>query len=69
MDNLKIYCMCLDNNYLKIVKKLSYVPVGLKNNNFSKECILDNSLVNIYKKNIKFNYRLLDFYKESNVDK
>jgi hypothetical protein len=51
MDNLKIYCMCLDNNYLKIVKKLSYVPVGLKNNNFSKEWILDNSLVNISKKN------------------
>ena len=51
MDDLKIYCMCLDNNYLKIVKKLGYVPVGLKNNNFSKEWILDNNLVNISRKN------------------
>ena len=51
MDDLKIYCMCLDNNYLKIVKKLSYVPVGLKNNNFSKEWILDNNLINISRKN------------------
>ena len=35
MDNLKIYCMCLENNYLDIVKKLNYIPVGLKNKNFS----------------------------------
>ena len=51
MDNLKIYCMCLDNNYLDIVKKLNYIPVGLKNKNFSKEWLTDNTLDNISKKN------------------
>ncbi len=51
MDNLKMYCMCLENDYLSIVKKLNYIPVGLKNKNFSKEWILDNTLENISEKN------------------
>ncbi len=51
MNNLKIFCMCLDNDYLRIVKKLNYIPVGLKNTNFSKEWLLDNTLDNISQKN------------------
>ena len=51
MLNLKIYCMCLDNSYLETVKKLNYIPVGLKNKNFSSEWTLDNTLINISKKN------------------
>jgi hypothetical protein len=51
MNNLKIFCMCLDNDYLDIVKKLNYIPVGLKNKNFSKEWLLDNTLDNISEKN------------------
>ena len=51
MDNLKIFCMCLDNKYLDIVKKLNYVPVGLKNKNFSSEWLQDNTLDNISFKN------------------
>ena len=51
MDNLKIFCMCLDNEYLNIVKKLNYIPVGLKNKNFSNEWLLDNTLKNISEKN------------------
>ena len=51
MDNLKIYCMCLENNYLDIVKKLNYIPVGLKNKNFSNEWLLDDTLENISEKN------------------
>ncbi len=51
MDKLKIYCMCLDNDYLKVVKKLDYIPVGLKNKNFSNEWLRDNTLKNISKKN------------------
>jgi hypothetical protein len=43
--------MCLDNNYLDVVKKLNYVPVGLKNKNFSDEWIRDNTLINISEKN------------------
>ena len=51
MDKLKIYCMCLDNDYLEVVKKLDYIPVGLKNKNFSNEWLRDTSLKNISKKN------------------
>lgn len=51
MNNLKIYCMCLNNEYLGTVKKLNYIPVGLKNENFSSEWIRDNTLDNISKKN------------------
>jgi len=51
MDNLKIHCMCLDNHYLSAVKKLDYIPVGLKNKNFSGDWLLDSTLVNISKKN------------------
>ena len=43
--------MCLDNSYLETVKKLNYIPVGLKNKNFSSEWTLDNTLINISKKN------------------
>jgi len=51
MHNLKIYCMCLEDSYLESVKKLNYIPVGLKNDNFSKEWLRDNTLINIAKKN------------------
>ena len=43
--------MCLENNYLNIVKKLNYIPVGLKNKNFSEHWLLDNTLENISEKN------------------
>ena len=51
MHDLKIYCMCLDNNYLDVVKDLGYIPVGLKNDNFSNEWLRDNTLENISEKN------------------
>jgi len=51
MHNLKIFCMCLDNKYLDIVKKLNYIPVGLKNKNFSSEWLLDSTGNNISEKN------------------
>ena len=43
--------MCLENNYLDRVKELNYIPVGLKNKNFSKGWLLDNTLDNISEKN------------------
>ena len=43
--------MCLDHSYLDAVKKLNYIPVGLKNKNFSKDWLLDNTLENISEKN------------------
>ena len=51
MHNAKMYCLCLHNNTLPIVKKLGYEPVGLGDNNFSKEWIRDNTLENISFKN------------------
>ncbi len=51
MHNLKIYCMCLDNEYLEAVKKHNYIPVGLKNKNFSNEWLTDDTLINISEKN------------------
>ena len=51
MKNLKIYCGCLNNSNLSQIKKLKYIPVGLKNNNFSKDWLRDNTLINISKKN------------------
>ena len=51
MDNLKIYCMCLQNSNLEIIKNLNYIPVGLKNNDFSKEWLRDNTKENISEKN------------------
>ena len=51
MKNLQIYCMCLNNMNLSQMKKVGYLPVGLKNHNFSKEWFRDNTLKNIKKKN------------------
>ena len=43
--------MCLNNDYLNVVRKLNYIPVGLKSKNFSSEWLLDNTNENISKKN------------------
>jgi len=51
MEKLSIYCMALNNNNLDIIKSLNYIPVGLKNKNFSEEWIRDNKGDNISEKN------------------
>ena len=45
-----MYCMCLENDYLSIVKKQLHSS-WTKNKNFSKEWMLDNTLENISEKN------------------
>ena len=45
-----MYCLCLHNELLNVVKKLNYIPVGLKNNDFSSEWLRDNTGQNISKK-------------------
>ena len=51
MSELNIYCMSLyDSNY-ETIKNLGYIPVGLKNTNFSKDWLRDNTLDNISEKN------------------
>ncbi len=51
MTKLSMYCMALNNDNLEIIKSLNYIPVGLKNNNFSDEWLRDNTNENISKKN------------------
>ena len=51
MQNAKMYCLCLHNNTLPIIKKLSYVPVGVGSDKFSEEWLKDNTLENISFKN------------------
>jgi len=60
MKNLTIYCMSTNNNNLDIIKSLNYVPVGLKNNNFSDEWLRDDTGDNISYKNS--NYGEYTFY-------
>ena len=43
--------MCLKDSYLQKVKNLDYIPVGLKNKDFSKDWLRDNTLDNISDKN------------------
>lgn len=51
MKNLNIYCMATNHENLNIIKSLNYIPVGLKNDNFSNEWIRDNTGDNIAIKN------------------
>ena len=44
MKNLNIYCMALNSSNLETIKKLSYIPVGLKNKDFSSESSFLNTL-------------------------
>ncbi len=51
MKDLSIYCMSTNNENLEIIKSLNYIPVGLRNNNFSNEWLRDNTGDNITNKN------------------
>ena len=46
-----MYCMALNNENLEMIKSLNYIPVGLKNKNFSDDWLRDNTKDNISKKN------------------
>ena len=49
--NVKIFCITLNPNHEKVIKKLSYVPVGLGGKVFSKNCLSDKIGLNISSKN------------------
>ena len=51
MNKLDIYCMSLYNSSYETIKNLGYIPVGLKNTNFSENWLRDNTLNNISNKN------------------
>jgi len=56
MRNATMYCLCIHNKVLPVMKKLGYVPVGLGKEKFSNEWLTDNTLDNISHKN--------EYYKE-----
>ena len=51
MKNLKMFCLSMNNNHLNIINGLNYIPVGLGNNNYSKEWMQDKTGENISEKN------------------
>jgi len=51
MKKLKMFCLCLNNQHLKQIKKLNYIPVGLGNENLSSKFLRDNTKKNISSKN------------------
>ncbi len=51
MRDIKFFCLTLDPDHEELIKKLSYIPVGLGNKKFSKECFNDKEGQNISNKN------------------
>ena len=43
MPNLTMFCITLDPAHEKIIKNLSYVPVGLGEKKFSDDCLSDRT--------------------------
>ena len=50
MNNLTIFCLTLDPRHEKIIKELSYIPVGLGKNKFNNNFFSDKEGINISKK-------------------
>ena len=51
MNNLEIFCICINKDLLTKIKKINYTPVGLGSEQFSSEWIRDNNGINITDKN------------------
>tara|TARA_Y100000817_G_scaffold314557_1_gene313846 strand:+ start:7331 stop:8152 length:822 start_codon:yes stop_codon:yes gene_type:complete len=51
MNNISIYCLTLNPSHEDIIRKLSYIPVGLGSETFSDNCLTDKNGVNISNKN------------------
>jgi len=51
MKNLTFFCLTLNPEHESMIKKLSYIPVGLGDNKFSEDCFTDKKGENIAKKN------------------
>ena len=51
MNNISFFCLTLNPNHEKIIKKMSYIPVGLGDKKFSNECFNDKKGENISHKN------------------
>ena len=51
MKNSTVFCLTLDPEHEDIIKELSFIPVGLGNKKFSKNCFTDKGGKNISTKN------------------
>tara|TARA_B100000767_G_C19692707_1_gene504742 strand:- start:419 stop:1240 length:822 start_codon:yes stop_codon:yes gene_type:complete len=51
MKKISIFCLTLNPAHEEIIKKLSYIPVGLGNKKFSNNCLSDKKGTNISDKN------------------
>ena len=51
MKNISIFCLTLKPEHEEKIRMLSYIPVGLGDKNFSKECLSDKTGDNISHKN------------------
>jgi len=51
MNELKMFCLAIDDNLEDTIKSLSYIPVGLGSGKFSENWLRDNSGNNISEKN------------------
>ena len=51
MKNLSMFCLALEPNHYKFIKKLGYIPVGLGKKNFDQNWLTDKSGTNISEKN------------------
>ena len=58
MKDVSIYCMSTNNENLEIIKSLNYIPVGLRNNNFS----LSIENFSQYETMLYFKYSIILFY-------
>ncbi len=51
MQDTSIFCLTLDPSHEDLIKKLSYIPVGVGERNFSIDCLNDKKGENISNKN------------------
>ncbi len=51
MSNTSIFCLTLNPDHERIIKKISMIPVGLGTKSFSENCFTDKTKINISKKN------------------
>ena len=52
MNNLTIFCLTLNPNHEDLIRKLNFIPVGLGEEKFSKNCISDKDGDSISNKNL-----------------
>jgi hypothetical protein len=51
MKNLKMFCLTMEPSHYNFIKKLNYIPVGLGEKNFNKNCLSDKTGDNISNRN------------------